>query len=338
MGSPVSTTITPGHVGRSPHPRVTVCVAHDVHVRGRHELALPDDRRLAQPVLGLAGGDVRRRPQLDDHRRPRERHVTFDDERAARSGSRTRMVGGARSGPRPVREPGDSSRRLAEPALVHIRNEGGADPVDGVLAEIVTDTESIDACGECLHRGALDADRLGHRLHLQRIRHDDAVEAELVAEQALDQRRVDGGGQIVDADMRRHDRLHSRGDRGPERLEPRLEVADELRQLEMRVLRGRAVARPVLRAGGDAPTLEPANPRADMPRNEVRIRAERARPDHRVRRDVHIGDGCEVPVHADGGELCGDRCRDALRQGRDHRRRRAPHRPGRSCLCPTRVS
>ena len=53
-----------------------------------------------------------------------------------------------------------------------------------------------------------------------------------------------------------------------------------------------------------------------MPGDELGVGAERARPDHRVRRHVHVGDRREVPVHADRSELGRDRRRDGLGQRR----------------------
>ena len=123
-----------------------------------------------------------------------------------------------------------------------------------------------------------------------------------------------------------------------ERLEPRLDVAGDRRQLEVGVLLRRAVPGEVLDASGDATRLRAANVRGDVPRDERRVGAERARADHGVRRDVDVGDRRVVPVDAGGGELGGDRRRDAPPSSRARRARRAPRRPGTSCRSPTRAA
>ena len=115
-------------------------------------------------------------------------------------------------------------------------------------------------------------------------------------------------------DVRGHDRPHAGGDRGAKRRQPVLDVADERRQLEMRVLLGRAVAGEVLRACRHAAALDPAHVGRDVPRDERGVGAERARADHRVRRHVHVCHGREVPVDARVRKLGGDRRGDRLRQ------------------------
>ena len=73
---------------------------------------------------------------------------------------------------------------------------------------------------------------------------------------------------------------------------------------EVRVDRRRAVAREVLRAGGDSALLEPGHERADVARDERGIRAERAHADDRVQRvRVDVGDRREVVRDAGGAEL-----------------------------------
>ncbi len=86
------------------------------------------------------------------------------------------------------------------------------------------------------------------------------------------------------------------------------------RQLEVRVLLGRAVAGEVLRAGGDAPACVPAHERRDVPRDERGVGAERARPDHGVRRARSRRRPARGRVDADGGELGRDRRGDRLGQ------------------------
>ena len=100
----------------------------------------------------------------------------------------------------------------------------------------MADAEGIDTGRERSHGGGLDPDRGRDGLHLERVGHHDAVEAELLAQEALHERGVDGRRQLVHPDVRGHDRLDARLDRRPERLEPRVDVADEHRQLEVRIL------------------------------------------------------------------------------------------------------
>ncbi len=240
--------------------------------------------------------------------------VSFDDECAPCSRRRSRVIRISWSRRRPRRQPVDASRGLAETILVDAGGERRADAVDGFLAEVVPHTQRIDPGPERPHSGRLDPDGLRHRLHLERIGHHDSVEPELVAQQPLHERRVDRRRQFVDADVSRHDRLNPGGNRGAERLEPVLHRTDEHRKLEVRVRRGRPVPGPVLRARGDPAALKPAHPRADMARNPLGVGAEGPRSDHGVRGPVDVGDGRQVPVHSDGGELGRDRCGDARRQ------------------------
>ena len=87
------------------------------------------------------------------------------------------------------------------------------------------------------------------------------------------------------------------------------------RQLQVRVRLGRAVPGEVLRARGHSLPLQAADERRHMARDELGVGAERADPDHRVRRvDVDVGDRGEVEVDPDGGEVGADRGRDALGQ------------------------
>jgi len=112
-----STTIIPSTIGGRLHPRVPVCVADDDHVRGRNRLALAHDR--AQPVLRLAGSDVRDRPQLDDARRVVERYIAFDLERAPRRNGRSpRDPPCSQQARAQAASLGDATGRLAQPRLV----------------------------------------------------------------------------------------------------------------------------------------------------------------------------------------------------------------------------
>jgi hypothetical protein len=115
--------------------------------------------------------------------------------------------------------------------------------------------------------------------------------------------------------MRRHDRAGTGGDRRAERLECLAQVAADDRQLEVRVLRGVAVAGKMLRARGDSLTLKARHERRDLTSNERGLRAERANPDHGVGGiRVDVRDRCEVEVDPDRSQLAGDRGSDLLCQ------------------------
>src|SRR5690348_4381989 len=85
----------------------------------------------------------------------------------------------------------------------------------------------------------------------------------------------------------------------------------------MRILRGVAVSREVLRTRCYALTLEAGDESGNVARDEPRIGAERPDPDHRVVGiRVHVGDGSEVEVDPDLAELARDRRGDLLGQRR----------------------
>ena len=105
-------------------------------------------------------------------------------------------------------------------------------------------------------------------------------------------------------DVRRHDRANARVDRRAEWNERRSEVAGHDRKIEVRIDLGVAVPREVLGTGGDAGGLHPGHEGGDVPRHELRVRAERADADHRVPRvRVHVGDRPEVEPHPYRGEV-----------------------------------
>ena len=109
--------------------------------------------------------------------------------------------------------------------------------------------------------------------------------------------------------------LHPRLDRRPEGKQRLSEVARGGRKLEMRVDGRVAVAGKVLCARGDADALCACDEGGDVPRDEVRVRTERADADDRVPRiRVDVGNRGEVHRHADPRQLRGDRGRDALGQ------------------------
>ena len=99
-----------------------------------------------------------------------------------------------------------------------------------------------------------------------------------VAGQLVERRHEDVGG---------HDRLHAGRDRRAERDELHALQGFEIRPTMVGSSRcesvaGRAVTGEVLRAGGDAAALEPGHERRDVPRDELRVRAEGADADDRV--------------------------------------------------------
>ena len=112
--------------------------------------------------------------------------------------------------------------------------------------------------------------------------------------------------------MRRHHARDARRGERPEghqldALEP-LAVVLDARQLEVAVDAGVAVPREVLRAGGDAFALQAEREGDRVARDLVGIAREAAIADHRVRRvRVDIGDGGEVEIDAQVGELAAER-------------------------------
>ncbi len=248
------------------------------------------------------------------------------------------MLAGFRARPRSER-PGRGPPLHAAARLRNARGERRDDRGHRLLTEIVADAERVDARVEREHRRSSTPTVALTRLHLERVGHHDAVEAELPAQQALDDRLAQRRGRVAErrhADVRRHDRAHAGVDRGAERLEAGLDVAGDDGQLEVRVLLGRAVAGEVLRARGDAgalcvPRTNAATCRATSPGSEPNERT----PITGFAGHVHVGDRREVPVHADRSELGRDRSRDGLGQRRRRRRRRAPRCRGTSCPSAT---
>ena len=126
--------------------------------------------------------------------------------------------------------------------------------------QVMADQERVDTGGERQHGAPLDTDGVADRLHLERIRDHEPVEAELAAQQALHDRPTQRRGRVVergDPHVSGHDRLHAGIDRRAERQQPVADVAGHDRQLEVRVLLRRAVAGEVLRAGRDPRDCSP---------------------------------------------------------------------------------
>ena len=187
-----------------------------------------------------------------------------------------------------------------------------------LLEEVVPEAQRVGAGLDRPNRPLFHTGRRADRAHLERVRHDQPVVPEVLAEQAVQDlaahRRRDVA-QRADDDVRGHDRLRVGLDRSLEGQEG--SVLDRLhdRELVMRVLGGVAVTREVLRAGCDARSLEPAHEGGHVPRRQLPVRAERADADDRVLGvRVHVRDRREVDVHADRRQLGSHRRRDLLRQ------------------------
>ncbi len=154
----------------------------------------------------------------------------------------------------PAGELTHAARRLLQAILGHAHDEGGADRADVVLVERRPHDQPVAARDQRLDREVGSWCARCDATHVERVADDHAPEAELLAQQVLQHARVQRRGLVAerrDANVRRHDRADARGDGGAERLQPRLDLPFDRRQLEMRVLGGRAVPREVLRARRD---------------------------------------------------------------------------------------
>ena len=151
--------------------------------------------------------------------------------------------------------------------------------------------------------------------HVERVRHDDSVEAETAAQHAAEHRRrerrrpvgVDRG----DDDVRGHDARDARGDGRPEGLElahlEQVRGGVHPRQREVRVGHGVAVPREVLRARCHSLRLQAFHGRDRVPGHVRCVGTEAAHPDDGVvGRRVDVDDGSEVEVDAQGRELARD--------------------------------
>ena len=178
--------------------------------------------------------------------------------------------------------------------------------------------QRVGARRDRAHGALLDADRVGNRLHLERIRDHEAVVAELHAKQVVEDLAAHRRGRIAeraDDDVRGHDRLDAGTHRRAERRERRLLERVDDRQLVVRVLRRVAVAGEVLGAGRDARALKSAHRSRHVPPDELAVRAERADADDRVERiRVHVRDGRQVQVDSRLAQIRADGGGDALRQ------------------------
>ncbi len=183
------------------------------------------------------------------------------------------------------------------------------------------EAERVGPRGESTNGAFLEPHRVADGAHLERVGDHEPGEGQLGAEQA-DQHGAQRRRLVVERgkpDVRGHHGSDAgperRGERGQRPREERLAVGVGAGQLEMRVRSRLAVAGKVLRAGGDTDSLHALDEGGDMARDELRLRAEGAHADHRVRRiDDHVRHRRELEVHADRGQLAADRCSHAARQ------------------------
>ena len=167
----------------------------------RHE---PDDlrrwKRVAEAMVRFAGRDRRLGQELDDERRPRERHVAVDKQRppgrleADVSGSHVEglSLDTARQGMDAGR--GFPQPFLGEPARPHGFDDGG---VHRLRAELGAEAQRVSAGLECANGALLHTDRRADRAHLERVGDDEAGEAELVTQEPTDRGPAQRCGCIV---------------------------------------------------------------------------------------------------------------------------------------------
>jgi hypothetical protein len=182
----------------------------------------------------------------------------------------------------------------------------------------VAEAERVRARSDGTNGALLDADGVADRLHLERIGHDQPVEPELRAKEVVKDLAAHRRRHLPERahhDMCGHDREHAGLDRSAEGHERLVLEHVHRRKREVRVERRVAVAREVLRAGGDPGCLEALDGCRDMTCDEIAFRPERANADHGVLRvRVDVGDRREVEVDPDAGKLGAHRRRDAPRQ------------------------
>ena len=155
-----------------------------------------------------------------------------------------------------------------------MRVAGNVAALDGAHQRFERAALQVDVAAADQHAVAAGANRLdrrlrhgvlrAHRLHLEIVAQDHAVELQLVAQQRLDdvgrQRRRPLLVERRHQHVRGHDERDLLGDRGAERLElDRAQAIGRMldeRQLEVRVGAGVAVAGKMLAAGGQAGALQ----------------------------------------------------------------------------------
>ena len=189
---------------------------------------------------------------------------------------------------------------------------------DEPLVDLRAEAEGIGAGAERADGGFLDADGCADRAHLERVRDRHPAEAELLSQELLQNARAERRRLVVerqDAHVRGHDRTDAGRDCRPERREPLIQVAADEGELQVRVLRGVAVPGEMFCARGDSPALQAGHEGGDVARDERRLGAEGADPDHRVVRvRVDVRDRREVEVDPDRGQLGANRGCDLLGQ------------------------
>ena len=207
-----------------------------------------------------------------------------------------------RQGAHPLRRLGHPV--LGQPTRVHGRHDGRVHGVVGLLGRARAEAEQVDAGDEGAHRGLGDAGLGARAGHVECVAHDDAVEAELVAQQRRSRSRENVAGRsgsIAGTMMCEVMTAATPGvDGRPEGRELALARAPravdvDARQAEVRVDHGVAVAREVLRAGGDPGGLQALDPRGRVARDEGGVVAEAAHADDRV-----VGGGVDVDDRARG--------------------------------------
>ncbi len=249
-------------------------IADDIDVGRRHRLPFAHDLG-RERMLRLAGGDVRNRPKLDDARR-RERSVVspYAYERTPGRVGADGAVGHAGDGPSPRGDAGNPTCRLAQPLLGDARDQSAArtrstssSPRSWPTQSASTPASSARTADSSTPTVALTAFISSASASTSPSKPSSPRRRPCTIARAERRRRIVEGRH---AHVRGHDRLHARSDRCAERLEPVLDVARDGRQLEMRVLLGRAVARKVLRARSDVTRLRAADVGRDVACDERR--------------------------------------------------------------------
>ena len=232
--------------------------------------------------------------ELEDEDRAGDRDVARHLERAARGFGADIAAGCADARRRrPAAERGDAVGRLGQALLRETAGADGVDdrgvhPLDRLLVQVVAEPERVRAGDQRADGCFLDAVGRADGGHLERVGDDQAVEAELAAQQPGQDRLAEASPARRPGRARPDGRASppdACGDRGAERQQRRVEVALDHRELAVRVGGGVAVAGEVLRAGRHALALRAGDERSDVTRDELGIGAEAAHADDGVQRD-----------------------------------------------------
>ncbi|MEX0705520.1 MAG: hypothetical protein WD041_02775 [Nitriliruptoraceae bacterium] len=175
----------------------------------------------------------------------------------------------------------------------------------------------VGACRNRPHRTLLDTHGAADRAHLERIRHDQTAEAQLLSQEPVQELATHRGRCLPERahdNVRGHDRLYACFDRGTKRKESLVLERFDDGELHVRVLQGVAVPGEVLRAGRHSrAALQPADECRDVPRDKLALRPKRADPDDRVLRvRVHVCDRGEVEIDSGLAKISRDRRRHLL--------------------------